>query len=186
MDTYNFTQARTRLKDLLDQVANGETVGIRRHGLVVGVVVPAAEYEALTQGERPSPGLTLDDIRQVVRQELGRDVAMRDRDDPEYLPMWLEPYRHLLGRVPDVDVAKVAHNTGNAVSIWRTKLGIPSWKSQGKPAGPRNPDRRPPWLTSQVEAKMGTMPDRELAAEVGKSIQTIGNWRNALGIERWR
>ena len=41
---------------------------------------------------------------------------------------------------------------------------------------------KPPWLTAEVEALMGTVPDRTLAVQLGVSKSPITDWRNRLQI----
>ncbi len=65
MDSIGFDEARTRLSELLDQVARGERVLITRRGKPAALLVPPP----------PEPAR---DVRQVVREML----EFRDREGP--------------------------------------------------------------------------------------------------------
>jgi prevent-host-death family protein len=65
MTSIGFYEARTRLSELLDQVANGKRILITRRGKPAALLVPP-------------PGEVERDVRQVVREML----ELRDREGP--------------------------------------------------------------------------------------------------------
>ena len=65
MTSIGFYEARTRLSELLDQVARGKKILITRRGHPAALLVPP-------------PQETAKDVRQVVREML----AFRDREGP--------------------------------------------------------------------------------------------------------
>jgi prevent-host-death family protein len=65
MDSIGFYEARTRLSELLDQVARGKKVLITRRGKPAALLVPVPEERGR-------------DVRQVVREML----EFRDRQGP--------------------------------------------------------------------------------------------------------
>ena len=82
-----------------------------------------------------------------------------------------------LGTVQDRVIAEEVGVTVNAVKTTRRNLGI---KAKG-----RIPHAEPqfgPWLTPELKARMGTVPDRVLAAEVGMCKGQVAVARRHFGI----
>lgn len=93
--------------------------------------------------------------------------------------LWNHPARHqwpeeiaaLLGKMTDVELARVAQLGLRAVSAERKRRGIAAYEA------------KPPveW-TSDVVGLLGTMPDARIAAELGISTTAVAKKRQSLGI----
>jgi len=78
----------------------------------------------------------------------------------------------LLGRKPDVEVARKIGRTVGAVSLKRQKLGIEA-------------PLQPAWNENEIKL-LGTKPDREVAQIVGRTVSAVQSKRLLLGIRSWR
>ncbi len=78
-------------------------------------------------------------------------------------------FDHLLGKLPDSEIAKMACCRKQSVEWRRKKLGI---------------DRAPPkpHPVSPFLELLGKVPDSEIAAKAGCSRSTVGSYRRRLGI----
>ena len=76
MKTLQFTEAKARLSEVLDEVERGEVVEITRHGRTVARIVPEIDrrreriertMKAMEELRRSAPatGLTIDEIREM-------------------------------------------------------------------------------------------------------------------------
>lgn len=115
----------------------------------------------------------------------------------------LEPYAHLIGTVPDKEIAEQAGVTAENVRTYRIRRGIPAaWrgetsselagKLETKAARGRSSRRhrkvssRPSRL-DPYRHLLGEVPDRELADMAGVSAENVRSYRVRRGIPaRWR
>lgn len=92
----------------------------------------------------------------------------------------LEAHLHVLGKVPDADVARLAKVSIRTVASYRARHGIPGYD------GPR---KRPPAREgrgSRVDdfhALLGIVPDRVVSDLAGMSLGAIRNFRIKAGVE---
>ena len=95
-------------------------------------------------------------------------------------PSRLDPYRDLLGSVPDGDVAVMAGITRQRVHQVRSSLGIPAATPIALVVA-AGVDRRADlaWISGE---RLGTVPDAVLAADLGVTYATVRRVREERGI----
>jgi hypothetical protein len=84
------------------------------------------------------------------------------------------PHQHLLGEVPDAEVAKRAHVSVRTIASFRARQGIKGYSGPRK----RGADRAP--RKSRIDAfahLVGQFPDRVVAEKAGVSLNAVRNWR---------
>lgn len=88
---------------------------------------------------------------------------------------WSDQHDHLLGTKTDAALAKELGVPKHVVLNRRRELQIPAFGPSGWPA----------WPQEQVK-KLGTVPDVELAQQIGRSVSAVRQQRLALGIKACR
>lgn len=87
-------------------------------------------------------------------------------------PHKLARHQHLLGKLPDTEIARRAGVSGVAVGAMRQRRGIARFQ----------PERRP-WA-AKARPMLGKVPDAEIAGRVGVLAVNVWRLRNELGIAR--
>ena len=103
---------------------------------------------------------------------------------------------HLVGKVPDRELAEQIGVTPENVRTWRKRRGIePTWKTDEAAPAPmprRSPKRgkKPRRRKSKLDpyrAELGTVPDRVVAEKAGVTAENVRTYRKRHGIESsWR
>lgn len=88
---------------------------------------------------------------------------------------WSTANDHLLGTKTDEALAKDLGVAKHTVLNRRRELKIPAFGPSGWPA----------WPQEQIK-KLGTMPDAELAQQIGRSVSAVRQQRLTLGIKAYR
>lgn len=83
----------------------------------------------------------------------------------------LEPFRDLLGRVPDAEVAERAQVSTRTVASYRARHEIPGYR--------RGARRK----LDAVRALLGRVPDVDVAQELGLTVDEVRWYRDQAGIE---
>jgi len=95
----------------------------------------------------------------------------------------IENHRHLLGVVPDADVAKKAGVSVRTVASYRSRNNVPGYTGPRRPSAKRRP------RTSRIDPfqkLLGTVPDRVVAEQAGVSLNAVRNYRVKRGIQAAR
>ncbi len=95
----------------------------------------------------------------------------------------IENHQHLLGVVPDSDVAKKAGVSVRTVASYRSRNGVPGYTGPRRPSAKRRP------RTSRIDPfqkLLGTVPDRVVAEQAGVSLNAVRNYRVKRGIQAAR
>ena len=106
----------------------------------------------------------------------------------------LDTVRHLMGTMPDHEVAEKCDSTPSIVGRYRRKHGIPAYegykfgkgqkppsKSVDQPAKSKTPRRR----RSKIDAyrdEVGKIPDADIAEKAGVSVEGVRMYRRRHGI----
>jgi transcriptional regulator with XRE-family HTH domain len=117
----------------------------------------------------------------------------------------VEAYAHLVGKVPDREVAEKAGVTTGAVRNWRVSRGIPAlgrWpeasgdlppepgEAQAKPKKAarkaKKVDRRRVSRIDPFADEVGQVPDGVIAKKAGVTPGAVANWRRSRGIPGYR
>lgn len=96
----------------------------------------------------------------------------------------LERHQHLLGTIPDHEVAQAADLSTSAVGRYRRSQGIAAY--QGYKFGTRRRRNEPTTRPSKLEAfqhLLGRVPDSEVAALAGMTTEGVRIYRKRKGIE---
>lgn len=117
---------------------------------------------------------TMSDLKVAAKYNLGvsavtyKRVSLRipAHGDWKRVDNWVD-YEHLLGQIPDTQIAKILGIDTAAVQRRRQKKGIQSFESNV-------------WL--QVDHLLGTMMDKDVGKIVGKSAGAVKHRRLSLGI----
>lgn len=88
---------------------------------------------------------------------------------------WTPAMDALLGTITDTDLAKLMGCSKSSVLTRRRQLGIPSCYQSHKPLN------KFVW-TSEIDAQIGSMSDKQLAEKLGVTPTTVGKRRRLLGI----
>ncbi|MEO0602943.1 MAG: hypothetical protein AAF211_15995, partial [Myxococcota bacterium] len=89
----------------------------------------------------------------------------------------IEPHRHLLGKVPDPEVAELAGVAQRTIAHYRKLRGIPGY------SGPRS--NKGGGRKSKIDAfqhLLGVAHDREVAMKAGVTVNAVRNYRTKRGI----
>jgi hypothetical protein len=119
-------------------------------------------------------GITRERVRQIERHALAGLVAWLDA--PPAAGPWRGRARPLLGRLPDVQVARIVGRPASDVRVERRRLGIAPPDFGGRAGGP------PAWVRA-ARPMLGRVPDRVVAETLGRSLSSVWTWRRRLGIE---
>jgi len=87
-------------------------------------------------------------------------------------PSKLARYQHLLGKIPDAEIARRAGLSGVAVSAMRRRRGIARFETE-----------RRPWA-AKARLMLGKVSDAEIARRVGVIPMSVSRLRHELGIAR--
>lgn len=91
----------------------------------------------------------------------------------------IEPFRSLLGQVPDADVADRAGVCPRTIAAYRARNGIAGYRGPRRASGRRGPRR------SRIDphvSLLGQVPDRVVAERAGVSLNAVRNYRVKRGI----
>ena len=91
----------------------------------------------------------------------------------------IQPYVHLLGTVPDSEVAEQAGVSVRTIASYRSRKGIPGYN------GPRKRRAPPTSRKSKIDAyadQLGQVPDRVIAEKAGVTLNAVRNYRTKRGI----
>lgn len=89
----------------------------------------------------------------------------------------IEEVAHLLGTVPDREVAEAAGVSLRTVAAYRARKGIAGY------SGPRKaPSRGRKSKIDPFADEVGRVPDRIIADKAGVSVNAVRNWRRVRGI----
>ncbi|MCB9676847.1 MAG: hypothetical protein H6737_17160 [Alphaproteobacteria bacterium] len=91
----------------------------------------------------------------------------------------IEPYREMLGSVPDAEVAKKAGVSVRTIASYRSRNQIEGYRGRSAPRKERKPRR------SKIDPfadLVGTVPDRVIAEKAGVTLNAVRNYRAARGI----
>ncbi|MEZ4319704.1 MAG: hypothetical protein R3F61_19465 [Myxococcota bacterium] len=91
----------------------------------------------------------------------------------------IEPYREMLGSVPDSDVAKKAGVSVRTIASFRSRNQISGYKGRATPRKERKPRRS---RIDPFAELVGKVPDRVVAEKAGVTLNAVRNYRAARGI----
>ncbi len=89
--------------------------------------------------------------------------------------VWTAPMLRQLGKVPDLEIARVHGLAPMTVAAKRHELGIP-----------RLIRTKVDWTSPRIRAQLGTMPDNALATALGVNPETVRLQRSLAGVPRFR
>jgi len=102
----------------------------------------------------------------------------------------LDPFRKLLGKVRDQELAEKAGVTVSAVQARRYKLGIKldskaikASAAEAPPQKPKRPRKKRRSKLSKFRKVLGTVPDQQVAEQAGVKLSTVRQYRYAKGIK---
>lgn len=107
----------------------------------------------------------------AMRRALGAAPARRVGPDRS----WVPAVRHLLGRLPDSEIARQVDRHSKGIAATRRELGIVGYKQQPRVRGAR----KAPLTSALLRSKRSS---REIARMTGIARQTIDRRRRALGV----
>ncbi len=90
------------------------------------------------------------------------------------------PFVHMLGSVPDADVADEAGVSVRTIASFRSRKGIPGY------SGPRKRRRPGQGRRSKIDAfadMLGQVPDRVIAEKAGVTLNAVRNYRTKRNIQ---
>ena len=102
----------------------------------------------------------------------------------------LDPYRDLVGKIPDGELADKAGMSTEGVRMYRRRHKIPMTLEARESAtkrGPKSPRKARPSKLDPFRDLLGTVPDREVAAMAGVTAENVRAFRRKRGIPAgWR
>lgn len=142
-------------------------------------VEPPASHPA--RGARP--GLPGDEaaIPKAARAATPADGMAGSDATPRAKASRLESFAHLLGRLPDREVALQAGVSPENVRMYRQRRGIVAEWREGE-----GPPTRVELALAKVEAELGRLPDVVIAARAGVSRSAVTQYRARHGIAAGR
>lgn len=176
------------LKDELSLSELGERFGVaastvsaalKRNGIDRNPVPPGPRSLRREEALPPEPG----EKPSSPKQKEGR---RRPRNKAHLV----EAHEHLLGVLPDVDIAKMAGVHPKTVANFRSRAGIPAYRAGKGEEGSTSSstETKPTKRPSKVEpfaALLGKVPDQVVADKAGVSRSAVQHYRTQCGVEAY-
>lgn len=137
------------------------------------------KIDVFPDAERPIPTQDVDSA--PLPPEPGEQESVVELPKNRRITTLLEPFRHLMGEVPDKDIAKLAGTHRTTVGEERRRLGIPGRRKGGnRMTSPTNTNNAK--AVEKVKKRLGKESDVALAKEVGVPLYALKRYRHKLGI----
>ncbi|MEQ1570979.1 MAG: hypothetical protein ABMA64_35445 [Myxococcota bacterium] len=91
----------------------------------------------------------------------------------------IRPLAHLLGQVPDAEVAQRAGVSVRTIASYRSRHGLDGYKGPRKRGADRMPRKS---RIDEFAHLVGQVPDRQVAEQAGVSLNAVRNWRMRHGV----
>ncbi len=175
IETNDWWQELVQLKDELSLRELAE-----KFKVTPGAISAAFKREGITR--RPAPPGPRARRKPRTQDELPPEpgeaaAAAAPEPRPGSKDALIEPHRHLLGKVPDPEVAELAGVAQRTIAHYRKLRGIPGY------AGPRS--HKGGGRKSKIDAYqhlLGVAHDREVALKAGVTVNAVRNYRTKRGI----